>query len=643
MAVPGDAYNLLNTIEGPDDMKSLGPEQLRQLSSELRQFIIEIVSSNPGHFGASLGVVELTVALHHVFNAPYDQIIWDVGHQAYGHKILTGRRDNFHTNRKYGGISGFPKPSESKYDAFGVGHSSTSISAALGMAAGNDYKGQDDRQVVAVIGDGSLSGGMAYEALNNAGHAGKNLLVILNDNHISIDPSVGAMKEYLLDITTSKAYNKVKGDVWNLLGFLSKIAPNARKYAQKIENAVKSIVLKQSNLFESLNFRYFGPVDGHDVIHLAEVLRDMKDIPGPKILHVITQKGKGFAKAEENQTAFHSPGKFNMHTGEMIKMVVDGPQAPLYQDVFGETILELAKLNKKIVGITPAMPTGSSLKLMMDEMPDRTYDVGIAEQHAVTFSAGLAAAGMTPFCNIYSSFMQRAYDQVIHDVALQNLPVVFFLDRAGLVGSDGATHHGAYDLAFFRCIPNMVISSPLNEIEMRDLMFTAQLKPEGPFVIRYPRGKGVMVDWKQPFSKIEIGKGQQLKDGNDIAILSFGPIGHEATRAIEVLEKEQISVAHYDMRFLKPIDNKLLQSVFTRFDKIITLEDASIIGGLGSAVIEYMNDNSYKAKIVRLGIPDKFVEHGTQEELYRDCGYDAEGIAKSVRNLVLSKIMTRAI
>ncbi len=643
MAVPGDAYNLLNTIEGPDDMKSLGPEQLRQLSSELRQFIIEIVSSNPGHFGASLGVVELTVALHHVFNAPYDQIIWDVGHQAYGHKILTGRRDIFHTNRKYGGISGFPKPSESKYDAFGVGHSSTSISAALGMAAGNDYKGQDDRQVVAVIGDGSLSGGMAYEALNNAGDAGKNLLVILNDNHFSIDPSVGAMKEYLLDITTSKAYNKVKGDVWNLLGFLSKIAPNARNYAQKIENAVKSIVLKQSNLFESLNFRYFGPVDGHDVIHLAEVLRDMKDIPGPKLLHVITQKGKGFAKAEENQTAFHSPGKFNMYTGEMIHKVVDGPQPPLYQDVFGETILELAKLNKKIVGITPAMPTGSSLKLMMDEMPDRTYDVGIAEQHAVTFSAGLAAAGMTPFCNIYSSFMQRAYDQVIHDVALQNLPVVFFLDRAGLVGSDGATHHGAYDLAFFRCIPNMVISSPLNEIEMRDLMFTAQLKPEGPFVIRYPRGKGVIVDWKQPFSKIEIGKGQQLKDGNDIAILSFGPIGHEATRAIEVLEKEQISVAHYDMRFLKPIDNKLLQSVFTRFDKIITLEDASIIGGLGSAVIEYMNDNSYKAKIVRLGIPDKFVEHGTQEELYRDCGYDAEGIAKSVRNLVLSKIMTRAI
>jgi len=643
MAVPGDAYNLLNTIEGPDDMKSLGPEELRQLSSELRQFIIEIVSSNPGHFGASLGVVELTVALHHVFNAPHDQIIWDVGHQAYGHKILTGRRDIFHTNRKYGGISGFPKPSESVYDSFGVGHSSTSISAALGMAAGNDYRDQSDRQVVAIIGDGSLSGGMAYEALNNAGHAKKNLLVILNDNHISIDPSVGAMKEYLLDITTSKAYNKVKGDVWNLLGFLSKIAPNARNYAQKIENAVKSIVLKQSNLFESLNFRYFGPVDGHDVIHLSEVLRDMKDIPGPKLLHVITQKGKGFAKAEENQTAFHSPGKFNMHTGEMIQKVVKGPQPPLYQDVFGETILELARFNKKIVGITPAMPTGSSLKIMMDEMPDRTYDVGIAEQHAVTFSAGLAASGMTPFCNIYSSFMQRAYDQVIHDVAIQNLPVVFLLDRAGLVGSDGATHHGAYDLAYFRCVPNMTISSPLNEIEMRNLMYTAQLDPKGPFVIRYPRGKGLEADWKQTFSEIEIGKGQQLKEGNDMAILSFGPIGHEATRAIEILEKEHISVAHYDMRFLKPLDNMLLKSVFSKFDKIITLEDASIIGGLGSAVIEYMNDNSYKAKVIRLGIPDRFVDHGSQEELYRECAFDAEGIVTAARNLVLSKIMTRAM
>jgi 1-deoxy-D-xylulose-5-phosphate synthase len=636
-------YNLLRTIESPDDMKSLTPEQLRQLSSELRQYIIEIVSSNPGHFGASLGVVELTVALHHVFNAPYDQIIWDVGHQAYGHKILTGRRDIFHTNRKYGGISGFPKPSESVYDAFGVGHSSTSISAALGMAAGNEYNDQPDRQVVAVIGDGSLSGGMAYEALNNAGHAGKNLLVILNDNNISIDPSVGAMKEYLLDITTSKAYNQVKNDVWNLLGFLSKIAPNARKYAQKIENAIKSIVLKQSNLFESLNFRYFGPVDGHDVLHLAEVLKDMKEIPGPKLLHVITQKGKGFAKAEENQTAFHSPGMFNMHTGEFLIKSTGGPQPPLYQDVFGETILELAKQNRKIIGITPAMPTGSSLKTMMDEMPDRTYDVGIAEQHAVTFSAGLAATGMIPFCNIYSSFMQRAYDQVIHDVAIQNLPVVFFVDRAGLVGSDGATHHGAYDLAFFRCIPGMTIASPLDEIEMRNLMYTAQLRPDGPFVIRYPRGRGVNVNWKKPFTEIQIGKGQQLKEGSDLAILSIGPIGHEATKAIRILEEEQISVAHYDMRFLKPLDNILLKSIFSNHDKIITLEDASVVGGLGSAVIEYMNDNSYRAKVIRLGIPDRFVDHGTQEELYRECGFDAEGIAIAARNLVVSKILTRAM
>ena len=643
MPVSEEAYQLLNSIDSPDDIKLLKPDQLLQLSAELRQYIIEVVSSNPGHFGASLGVVELTVAIHRVFNAPYDQIIWDVGHQAYGHKILTGRRDKFPTNRKYGGISGFPKPSESEYDAFGTGHSSTSISAALGMAAGNEYRDQSERQVVAVIGDGALSGGMAYEALNNAGHAGKNLLVILNDNNISIDPSVGAMKDYLLDITTSKSYNKVKNDVWNLLGFMNKIAPNARNYAQKIENAIKSILLKQSNLFESFNFRYFGPVDGHDILHLTEVLEDMKSIPGPKLLHVITQKGKGFAKAEENQTEFHSPGRFNMHTGELIRKVKDGPQPPLFQDVFGETVLELARTNKKIIGITPAMPTGSSLKIMMDEMPERTYDVGIAEQHAVTFAAGLAATGMIPFCNIYSSFMQRAYDQVIHDVALQDLPVVFLLDRAGLVGSDGATHHGAYDLAFFRCIPGLTIASPLNEVEMRNMMFTAQLRPKGPFVIRYPRGRGDIVDWKQPFMELEIGKGQQLKDGTDLAILSLGPIGKEATKAIDLLEKEHISVAHFDMRFLKPIDNKLLKSIFTNFDKIITLEDASIVGGLGSAVIEYMNDNSYKAKVLRLGIPDRFVDHGTQEELYKECGYDAGGIVSTVRNLVHSKILTRAM
>ena len=636
-------YKLLETINGPADMKTLGPEELIQLSNELRQFIIEIVSSNPGHFGASLGVVELTVALHHIFNAPHDQIVWDVGHQAYGHKILTGRRDVFHTNRKYGGISGFPKPSESEYDAFGVGHSSTSISAALGMAAGNEYNKENDRQVVAVIGDGSLSGGMAYEALNNAGNSGKNLLVILNDNNISIDPSVGAMKDYLLDIATSRRYNQVKDEVWNLLGFMNKIAPNARNYAQKIENAIKSILLKQSNLFESLNFRYFGPVDGHDVLHLTDVLWDMKNIPGPKLLHVITQKGKGFARAEADQTAYHSPGKFNMHTGEIIRKSYDKPQPPLYQDVFGETILELAQSNKKIVGITPAMPTGSSLKIMMDELPDRTYDVGIAEQHAVTFSAGLASTGMIPFCNIYSSFMQRAYDQVIHDVAIQNLPVVFCLDRAGLVGSDGATHHGAYDLAFFRCIPGMTIASPLNEVELRNMMYTAQLGKSGPLVIRYPRGRGVMVDWKQPFSELETGKGQQLKDGSDLAILSLGPIGNMVSEAISILNLEHISVAHYDMRFLKPLDHKLLDQVLARFDKVITVEDASIVGGLGSAVIEYMHDNNFKSKVMRLGIPDRFVEHGTQEELYRECGFDAQGIAAAVRSMVSSKILTRAV
>ncbi len=636
-------YKLLETINGPADMTNLGPEELIQLSNELRQFIIEIVSSNPGHFGASLGVVELTVALHHIFNAPHDQIVWDVGHQAYGHKILTGRRDVFHTNRKFGGISGFPKPSESEYDAFGVGHSSTSISAALGMAAGNEYNKEDDRQVVAVIGDGSLSGGMAYEALNNAGNSGKNLLVILNDNNISIDPSVGAMKDYLLDIATSRRYNQVKDEVWNLLGFMNKIAPNARNYAQKIENAIKSILLKQSNLFESLNFRYFGPVDGHDVLHLTDVLWDMKKIPGPKLLHVITQKGKGFARAEADQTAYHSPGKFNMHTGEIIRKSYDKPQPPLYQDVFGETILELAQNNKKIVGITPAMPTGSSLKIMMDELPDRTYDVGIAEQHAVTFSAGLASTGMVPFCNIYSSFMQRAYDQVIHDVAIQKLPVVFCLDRAGLVGSDGATHHGAYDLAFFRCIPGMTIASPLNEVELRNMMYTAQLGKSGPVVIRYPRGRGVMVDWKQPFIELETGKGQQLKDGSDLAILSLGPIGNMVSEAISILDLEHISVAHYDMRFLKPLDHKLLDQVFARFDKVITVEDASTVGGLGSAVIEYMNDNNYKAKVLRLGIPDRFVEHGTQEELYRECGFDTEGIAAAVRSMVSSKILTRAM
>ncbi len=636
-------YPLLDRINGPDDMTGLIPEELLQLSKELRQFIIDIVSLNPGHFGASLGVVELSVALHHVFNAPYDKIIWDVGHQAYGHKILTGRRDQFHTNRKYKGISGFPKISESEYDAFGVGHSSTSISAALGMTVADNIKGVDDRHVVAIIGDGSFGAGLAYEAMNNAGHEKKDMLIILNDNNMSIDPSVGAMKEYLLDITTSKAYNKVKNDAWNLMGLINKINPNARQYVQKIENAIKSIVLKQGNLFESLNFRYFGPVDGHDVIHLSEVLRDLKGIPGPKLLHVLTKKGKGFPMAELQQTTFHSPGKFDKKTGEFLTKKSNTPQALKYQDIFGHTLLELAKGNSKIIGITPAMPSGSSMKIMMDELPDRTFDVGIAEQHAVTFSAGLAAAGMVPYCNIYSTFMQRAYDQVIHDVAIQKLPVVFCLDRAGLVGEDGATHHGVYDLAYMRCIPNIFIASPLNEIELRNLLFTAQHNPTGPFVIRYPRGQSVSADWKKPFKEIEYGTGQLLRNGEDLAIISLGPIGNDVASAIDELEEQNLSIAHYDLRFLKPIDKKLLKQLFTNHKKIITVEDGAITGGMGSAILEYMSENNYHAEIKRIGVPDRFIEHGTNEELYKECGMDKQGIIKAVKSMISSKFLYKAI
>jgi len=643
MSSASEQYPLLGKIDSPSAIKNLGPDELIQLSGELRQFIIDEVSSNPAHFGASLGVVELTVALHHVYNTPYDKLIWDVGHQAYGHKILTGRRDTFHTNRKYKGISGFPNPSESEYDAFGVGHSSTSISAALGMDAAYKHLGEDERQVVAIIGDGALTGGMAYEALNNAGLNSRNLLVILNDNNMAIDPSVGALKDYLLDITTSKTYNRMKNDVWNLLGSLSKVAPNARHYIQKLENGVKSILLKQSNLFEALNFRYFGPVDGHDVVHLVAVLNDLKSIPGPKLLHVLTQKGKGFPMAEQNVTEFHSPrAKFDRVTGEYIRKS-DKPQPPRYQDVFGETLLELAKTNKKIVGITPAMPSGSSMKIMMNEIPERSYDVGIAEQHAVTFAAGLAIAGIIPYCNIYSSFMQRAYDQVIHDVALQNLPVIFCLDRAGLVGSDGATHHGAFDLAFFRCIPNMTIAAPMDEIELRNMLYSVQLKPQGPVVIRYPRGRGVHLNWKKEFSEIETGKGRRLRDGDDLAIVSIGTAGNMAAKAIDSLEKENYSIAHYDMRFLKPLDEKLLKEIFTRHHKIITIEDGSIAGGLGSALLEYMADHNYQAEVKRLGIPDRFIEHGTQEELYRDCGYDEEGIMRTSRLMIGAKKLSRAI
>ncbi len=629
------AGKLLSQIEYPSDLRNFKSENLPQICDELRQYIIDIVSTKGGHFGASLGVVELTVALHYVFNTPDDQLVWDVGHQAYGHKLLTGRRKDFHTNRLYKGISGFPKRKESEYDAFGVGHSSTSISAALGMAAGSMYLKEYDRQHIAVIGDGALTAGLAFEGLNHGGVANTNLLVILNDNCMSIDPNVGALKEYLTDIATSKTYNKVKDEVWKALGKVSKFGTNPRKVVQKIENAVKSALLQQSNMFESLNFRYFGPIDGHDVVHLEKVLRDLKEIPGPKILHCITKKGKGYKFSEEgNQTIWHSPGLFNKDTGEIIKITPKSPQPPKYQDVFGHTIVELAEKNPKIMGITPAMPSGCSLNIMMKAMPERTYDVGIAEQHAVTFSAGLATRGLIPFCNIYSSFMQRAYDSVIHDVAMQNLNMVFCLDRAGIAGADGPTHHGAYDLAYMRCIPNMIVSSPMNEEELRNLMYTSQLDNMGAFVIRYPRGNGVMPEWKTPFKKITVGTGRRIKTGDDIAILTIGHIGNYAIKACELLEKEGINAAHYDMRFVKPIDELLLHEVFKKFDKVITVEDGCIMGGMGSAVIEFMADNGYHAQVKRLGIPDEIIEHGEQIELHTECGYHPEGIVNTAKELV---------
>jgi 1-deoxy-D-xylulose-5-phosphate synthase len=630
------AGDLLSTINSSSDLKQLTQQQLYQLCDELREFIIDAACINPGHFGASLGVVELTVALHHVFNTPYDKLIWDVGHQAYAHKIITGRRDVFHTNRKYGGLSGFPKISESPYDAFGTGHSSTSISAALGMAIASELQNQKDRHHIAVIGDGSMTAGMAFEALNHAGVANANLLVVLNDNGIAIDKNVGALKEYLTDITTSRTYNKLKDDVWNILGSISRYGPNTRGLIQKLENAIKATLLKQSNLFESLNLRYFGPVDGHDVGHLTKVLNDLKHIKGPKLLHVVTTKGKGYPYAEKDQTKFHAPGLFNKKTGELKIAPCEKNMPPKFQVVFGQTLLELAKINPKIVGITPAMPTGCSLNIMMNAMPERTFDVGIAEQHAVTFAAGLAAQGLIPFCNVYSSFFQRAYDQAIHDVALQNLKVIFCLDRAGLVGEDGATHHGAFDISFLRCIPNMIVASPMNESELRNLMFTAQqnYEKDGPWVIRYPRGNGVMQNWKTPFEPIKIGQGRKLRAGKDIAVITIGPIGNEALRACKDLEKKyQISAAHYDLRFVKPLDHSLLHEVFTSFDKIITIEDNSLMGGMGSAVLEFMADNGYQARVKRLGIPDVFVQHGSLEELYRDCAYDYKAVLDEVVNI----------
>jgi 1-deoxy-D-xylulose-5-phosphate synthase len=632
MQVP--AGNLLQKINYPSDLKLLNENELEQVCQELRQYIIDVVSVNGGHFAASLGVVELTVALQYVLNTPYDQLVWDVGHQAYGHKILTGRRDEFHTNRIHGGLSGFPKRSESEYDTFGVGHSSTSISAALGMAVASQYKGETDRQHVAVIGDGAMTAGMAFEALNHAGIENSNLLVILNDNNMSIDPNVGALKEYLTDITTSKPYNRFRDDIAHVLAKLSSIGPDAFKIAQKLEKSIKGTLLKRSNFFEALKFRYFGPIDGHDVNHLVKVLKDLRDIPGPKLLHCITVKGKGYALAEKDQTKWHAPGLFDKITGEIKKTKYDKPQPPKYQDVFGHSIIELAEQNPKIMGITPAMPSGCSLNLMMKAMPNRAFDVGIAEQHAVTFSAGLATQGLVPFCNIYSSFMQRAYDQVIHDVAIQKLNVVFCLDRAGFAGADGATHHGAYDIAFMRCVPNMVVSAPMNEEELRNLMFTAQQENMGPFVIRYPRGNGVMVDWQRPFKAIPVGKGRKVCDGDDVAILSIGAIGNEVVKATAELNAEGYNPAHYDLRFVKPLDEALLHDIFKKFNKVITVEDGCIEGGAGTAVLEFMADNGYTTvQVKRLGIPDKFIEHGDQPELWAECGFDANGITQQVRNM----------
>src|SRR6056297_1496009 len=639
----GNTYPLLEKIKDPSDLKNLTELELLSLSKELRSFIIEQASVNPGHLGASLGVVELTIAIHHIFNTPYDQVIWDVGHQAYGHKILTGRKTIFDTNRKYGGISGFPNPQESKYDAFGVGHASTSISAALGLAKAARFKNQHDKKILAVIGDGAMTGGMAFEGLNNAGIEKSDILVILNDNNMAIDPNVGALKEYLLDITTSKTYNKFKNDFWNLLGHLNKLGHNYRKIAQQIENSIKTFLLRQSNLFESMNFRYFGPVDGHDVVFLTKILSDLKDIPGPKLLHVVTQKGKGFKQAEQEQTVWHAPGKFDKTTGEILKIKSDKPIAPKYQDVFGHTLLELAKQNKKIVGVTPAMPTGSSLNIMMKEIPERIFDVGIAEQHAVTFSAGLAIEGMLPFCNIYSSFMQRSYDQVIHDVAIQKLNVIFCLDRGGLVGEDGATHHGVYDLAYMRCIPNMIVSAPLNEEELRNLMYTAQLGNYGPFSIRYPRGRGVMPEWNTTFQKVEIGKGQQIRKGEDIAVLSIGHVGNYVIEASKILTKAyQINIAHYDMRFVKPIDEEILHAVGKNYKAVITIEDGTIIGGFGSAVLEFMSENGYNPVLKRMGVPDRFIEQGTPQELHHECGFDVQGIIEEVKALAKPNILSNA-
>ena len=621
--------DLLANIHIPSDLRQLPISELPDVCEELRQTIIQELANNPGHFASSLGVVELTVALHYVFNTPYDRIVWDVGHQAAGHKILTGRRDRFDTYRKLHGLRPFPSPEESEYDTFACGHASNSISAALGMAVAAQENGQTDRQVVAVIGDGSLSGGLAYEGLNNVSSTDNNLLIILNDNNMSIDHSVGGMKHYLHQLHTSKLYNYLRFRTSQHLFKWGILNESRRQKIIRFNNSLKSLLTNQQNIFDGMNIRYFGPSDGHNVVELVATLRQIKDMKGPKLLHIHTIKGKGFQAAEENPVVFHAPGRYDPETGRRIKTDTRN-LPPKYQDVFGHTLLELARANPSIVGVTPAMATGCGMTYMMREMPDRTFDVGIAEGHAVTFSGGMAKEGLQPFCNIYSSFSQRAFDNIIHDVALNRLNVVFCLDRAGLVGQDGPTHHGAFDLAALRPIPNLTISSPMNEHELRHLMYTAQLPGKGPFVIRYPRGRGVLEDWECPFVEIPVGQGRCLREGTDVAVLSLGPVGNLVTQAIRELEDRNISIAHYDMRFLKPIDGKILSYVGKNFRRIITIEDGVRKGGLGSAVLEYMADNDLHPRITRLGLPDSFVEHGTPEELYQIVGLDVESIKKAI-------------
>ena len=625
-----DKYPILSTINYPSDLRKLDKKLLKPLCQELRMFIVEQLANNPGHLASSLGVVELTVALHYVFDTPEDRIVWDVGHQAYGHKILTGRREKFSTNRKFKGLSGFPSPKESEYDAFVAGHASNSISAALGMAIGSE-KLDAGRKVVAVIGDGSMTGGLAFEGLNNACVNPNNLLVILNDNNMAIDNAVGGLSDYLTEITSSAFYNKWRFRVYHFLKKVGLMKTSTRNRMVRVGNHLKTALIgSSSNIFEGLNIRYFGQLDGHNIDQLVKVLTDIKNFEGPRVLHIKTVKGKGYAPAENSATIWHAPGIFNAETGERIESKGNG--ASLYQDVFGETLLDLAKENEKIVGVTPAMPTGCSMNIMMREMPDRVFDVGIAEAHAVTFSAGMAKEGLMPFCNIYSSFMQRAYDQIIHDVALQNLNMVLCLDRAGLVGADGPTHHGAFDISYLRCIPNLTIASPLNEMELRNLMYTAQLFGKGTFVIRYPRGGGEGVEWKgTPMTEIPVGKGVELKKGNKVAVLSVGPIGNTVMKAVESLGADADAVGVYDMRFIKPLDTALLDEVFKNYKSIVTVEDAALKGGFGSAVLEYMADSGVALPVKRIGIPDNFVEHGTPAELYNMLGMDSQGVMKTLK------------